>query len=225
MSRIFDTVDSPNSFVVQIFSTPLRFTHPLITSSSTVTIRGKRTGIQCAGTLHHAPVNWDLFSGLYNNDGADPHFVRIYALQSSITLHIGIIRPDVHQRADVPPALANGIALKQLANLIKQHHGDGFCIIPAVFDQCNGDRADGCDSHQKVFIKHPPVEDALSGLLQNIIADDQIGKKIEEKPGGFPHLISESAGCQAQRNQQNCRDKDAREHFFLLFVHSRVDLL
>ena len=39
-SRIFDTVDSPNSFVVRTFSTPVMFMQPLIISSPRFTSRG-----------------------------------------------------------------------------------------------------------------------------------------------------------------------------------------
>ena len=45
-SRILDTVDSPNSFVVRIFSTPVMLTQPLMTSSPAWTSRGRLSPVR-----------------------------------------------------------------------------------------------------------------------------------------------------------------------------------
>ena len=47
-SKIFDTVDSPNSFSVRIFNTPLVFIAPLITLSPTVTFVGMLSPVKAA---------------------------------------------------------------------------------------------------------------------------------------------------------------------------------
>ena len=47
-SRILDTVDSPNSLVVLIFSTPVMFTQPLTISSPALTSRGRDSPVRAA---------------------------------------------------------------------------------------------------------------------------------------------------------------------------------
>ena len=47
-SRIFETVDSPNSFVVSIFSTPVMLMQPLMISSPTLTSRGRLSPVSAA---------------------------------------------------------------------------------------------------------------------------------------------------------------------------------
>ena len=48
-SRIFETVDSPNAFVVRIFSTPLMLMQPLMISSPSRNIAGQALARQRAG--------------------------------------------------------------------------------------------------------------------------------------------------------------------------------
>ena len=45
-SRILDTVDSPNSFVVRIFKTPVMLMQPLMISSPTFTSRGRLSPVR-----------------------------------------------------------------------------------------------------------------------------------------------------------------------------------
>ena len=47
-SRILEAVDSPNSFVVLIFSTPVMLMQPLIISSPAFTSRGKDSPVSAA---------------------------------------------------------------------------------------------------------------------------------------------------------------------------------
>ena len=47
-SSIFDAVDSPNSFVVLIFSSPVSLMQPLMTSSPTETLRGRLSPVSAA---------------------------------------------------------------------------------------------------------------------------------------------------------------------------------
>ena len=107
-SRIFETVDSPNS--------------------------RESGGVQGRGTLYHDAIDRYFFARLDDDDRTDPHLVRVYLLQSAVPLHIGVVGADVHQVGDVPAAFAHGVRLEPLAHLVKQHHRDGFQVIAVFID-------------------------------------------------------------------------------------------
>ena len=54
-SSIFDTVDSPNSFVVLTRSTPLMLMHPLISSSPCPTSRGRLSPVRALVSSDEVP--------------------------------------------------------------------------------------------------------------------------------------------------------------------------
>ena len=54
-SRILDTVDSPNSRVVRIFSSPVMLTQPLMISSPSRTSRGRDSPVRAAVFRVEAP--------------------------------------------------------------------------------------------------------------------------------------------------------------------------
>ena len=101
---------------------------------------------------------------------------------------MGGVRPNIHQRGDIPAALAHGIALKQLAGLKKHHDGYGLLI----FAQQN--RAYGSHRHQKVFVKGITAADTVEGTQQNVVTC----KKIRHKPQKLPQAH------RLQHRQQHC---------------------
>ena len=119
------------------------------------TFAGKGTGIQGRHTFHHLAVNRHLFSRTHQDQSSNLHIIRIHLLQLSIlALNIGIIRANVHQRRNVPAALAHGNRLEQLTNLVKQHYCHALRKI------AQGNRAYGSHSHQEIFIKNFSVQNA-----------------------------------------------------------------
>ena len=126
---------------------------------------------------------------------------------------IGVIRADVHKRADVPAALAYGIALEELSDLVEKHYGAGLGVVaaPAYEGQCYGSHGGHC--HQEVLVEDLTVQYALHGFAQNIIAHDQIGDHVEAE--SEPALRRQ----EVQDNDQHCRGNDPYEHFSLLIIH------
>ena len=177
-------------------------------------LAGQGAGVQGGAALGDDAVDGHLLARLHHDDGADGHLVRIHLHQLAVLLNVGIVRPDVHQRADVLPALAHGVALEQLADLIEQHHGDGLVVVAALLIDGQRERAHRGHRHQEVLVEHPPVGDALPGLFQNVVADDQIRCQIQRQPQPPRHRDN------IQRDQHRRRDEYAYEHFLLFFRHS-----
>ena len=92
-------------------------------------LAGEGGGIQGGGALLYNAVDGDLFAGLDHDNGADFHLVRVHLFKNPVMLDIGVVRADVHQLADVPAALAHGVALEELANLVEEHHADGLYVV------------------------------------------------------------------------------------------------
>ena len=134
-------------------------------------------------------------------------------------LNVCIVRPYVHQGADVSPAPADSVTLEQLADLIKQHNGNGFRIVTVLFDEGNGDCSDGCDCHQKVLIEHPAVADALPGLSEDIISDRQVGNQIQQEPHRLLNPIAECMIEKVQGDHHRSGQENTNQHPFLLFIH------
>ena len=176
-------------------------------------LAGQCARVQAGRAGEDHAVQRHFFARLHDDHAADLHLVRIDLFKLAVALNVRVIRADIHQRADVAAALADGVALKQLADLIKQHDGDGFHIVAAARDDRQRERADGGHGHQKVFVEHLTVQNAPPRLFQNVIADDQIGDQIQRKLQNAGH------GDQLQRDQHGRSGQDAREHLFLLPVH------
>ena len=65
-SRIFATVDSPNSLVTRTRMRPLRLTHPLMTSSPGSTSRGRDSPVRAAVLRVEAPSSTTPSSGTFS---------------------------------------------------------------------------------------------------------------------------------------------------------------
>ena len=176
-------------------------------------LAGEGAGVQGGGTLRDDAVDGNLLAGLHHDDGADGHLIGIHLYQLAVLLDVGVVGADVHQGADVLAALAHGVALEQLADLVEQHDGDGLVVVAALFIDSQGEGADGGHGHQEVLVEYPAVEDALPGLLHNVVADDGVGRQIQRQPQPAGN------GDKVQGHQHDRRDEDADEHLFLLLCH------
>ena len=67
--------------------------------------------------------------------------------------------------------------------------------------------------HEEILVKDLPVPDALPGLHQNVVADDQVGRQIQDQPEPARHRD------QGQPSQHHGGYHDPPQHFFLLLVH------
>ena len=176
---------------------------------------GQGSRIQSRGTLDDYTVDGDPLAGLHHDEGADLDFVGIHLLQLAVcTLDVGVIRADIHQRADVLAALAHRHALEQLADLVEEDDGAALDVIA----QCK--RTYGGNCHQEAFIKGLAVLDALQSLAQDIPADHQIGDQVEHQLHRFRKF-----GQQLQDQHQNRGSDDLIEHLFLFLVHLQSLLL
>ena len=189
-------------------------------------LTGQGAGVQAGFPVFHDAVNRDFLPGFHRNDAAGFHFVRIHPDQLSVLLQIGIIRSDIHQFGNVPPAFAHGIALEQFADLVKQHYGDGLVII-AGFQQADDQGPNGGDGHEEVFVEHLAVQDPFEGFPQDIMSDDEVGHQVQQhaqetlQQAAFLHSGKprEIFRKEMQDCQENRRRTDANQHFFLFLGH------
>ena len=146
-------------------------------------LTGQRAGVERGRTVDDYAVERHLFARLDDDDRADCDLVRVDLFELAVYLNVRVVWADIHKGGNILAALADGVALKQLADLVEQHDGDGFVVVAALFVNRQRERADGGDSHQEVFIEHPAVTDALAGLFKNVVANDKVGRQIEREPG------------------------------------------
>ena len=171
-------------------------------------------GVQGGASLHDYAVNGDFLPGLHHNDGADFHLVRVHLLQLALLpFDVGIIRADVHKCGDVPAAFAYGVALEELAYLVEEHNGDAFGII-AIFVNCQGHGPQSGNGHQEVFVQGLAVHYALTGLVEHIIAHQQVGGQVAEESGQ-----AGDGGLGDNENEQG-REKYPLEILLLLAAHT-----
>ena len=74
------------------------------------------------------PSSGTFSPGLHHDDIADRDLLRVHLCQlAALHFHIRVVRADIHQLRDrLPAALADRVALEQLADLVKQHDGNGL---------------------------------------------------------------------------------------------------
>ena len=173
---------------------------------------------QCAGVERGAAFNDDtvdrnLFAWLHNDDAADNDLIGIDLFKLAVTFNVGVVGADIHKRADVLAALADGVALEQLAYLVKQHNGDSLVVVAAALIYRQRKRADRGDGHQKVLVKYAAVEYALAGLSEYIVADDDVYDQIQRQ------TKQAGDGDKVQRDEHYGRDDDACQHLSLLLGH------
>ena len=176
-------------------------------------LAGEGAGVQGGAALHNDAVKGDLLAGLHHDDRADGHLIRVHLHQLPVLLNVGVVGTDVHQGADVLAALAHGVALEQLADLVEQHDGDGLVVVAALFIDGQREGADGGHGHQEILVEHLAVEDAAPRLPQNVIANDGVDRQVQRQPQPA------GDGDHVQRRQHHRREDNAYQHLFLLFCH------
>ena len=179
-------------------------------------LAGQRAGVETGRALDDDAVDRHLFARLHDDHAADRNRIRVDLLKLAVCFDVGIVRADVHERRDVPAALADRVALEQLADLVEQHNGDGLGEVRVLFVDRQRDRTERGDGHQEVFVEHTAVADALGGLFQDIIADDQIRHGEQHDPHHAGHRD------ELRDQQQHDRDADPDQHFFLFLRHGEA---
>ena len=144
-------------------------------------LSGEGTGVQGGDSLHHHAVKGNLLPRLHQDLRSNLHLVRVYLDYSAVPLHVGVIRANVHQLADVPAALPHSIALEPLANLIEEHNRNGLGVVPALFIQGQGNGPYCGHRHEKALVKDLAVANPLPRLEEDIIPDHQVGHQIGQK--------------------------------------------
>ena len=130
-------------------------------------LAGQRCGIQGGLTGQDHAVQRDLLTGLDDDGRANGHIIGVNDGDAAVLgLQIRAVGADVHQRGDARTALADGVGLEQLADLVEQHNGHALGVLTAA------DGADRGDGHQEIFVKNFAVLDAHERLAQDIMAND-----------------------------------------------------
>ena len=170
-------------------------------------LAGQGAHIQRRRTREHRTVERDTLAGLDDDRIADCDLLGLHPRDAVRRLDIGVVRADVHQVADVFAAAADGVALKQLADLVKQHDGHGLGIVPEHH------RADGGHGHEQVFVERLAVINALAGIDERLAADEQIRDKIQHElePARDRHKV--------QPNEQHGRCCYEQQRPFLFARH------
>ena len=171
------------------------------------TFAGQGAHIQCRRAREHRAVERDTLAGLDDDCIADCDLLGLHPRDAVRHLDIGVVRADVHQVANVFAAAADGVALKQLADLVKQHDGHGLGIVPEHH------RADGGHGHEQVLIERLAVINALAGIDERLAADEQIRDEVQHelKPARDRHKV--------QPNEQHGRCCYEQQRPFLFARH------
>ena len=125
-------------------------------------------------------------------------------------LDVGVVGCDVHHGADRFTALAHGVCLEQLADLIKQHYEHRLRVL------ADAERTDGCQCHKKVFVEDLTVKDVFHCLDKHGVTYNGIRDEIKRKPEDSLYRYK---NCGDEENQ---RDGYADKQFFLFVCHFGV---
>ena len=132
-------------------------------------------GVNGRSSLHDHTVDGHPLSGFNKNNAADLDVVGVSLLHAVLCLQIGVVRPDIHQLADIFSALSDRIALEELSDLVKEHDRDSLGILA----ECHG--AHGCCCHEEVLVKYLPVPDPLNRLAEDIMSNRKIRDEKQHK--------------------------------------------
>ena len=152
--------------------------------------------------LYHNAVHRHLFARLDNYYVIYLYFGRIYHNHLAVLFQIGRVGTNIHQVGYAAPAAPFGDMLKQLPYLEKEHNEHRFGELRlGTRQKTNGQRANGSDGHQKVFVQRFAVCKALRSLFQGVESGHQIWHKVNQQqlPGGQIALMLYYYRC----NQQN----------------------
>ena len=149
-------------------------------------------------------------------------FIRADAFHLSIALHIGHVGTNVHQVRNAFAALALGIALKQLADLEKQHDKDRLRKL------CLGTRQkpdtkcpDGRYRHQEMLVERLAMSQTFGSLLERIETDEKIRNQINKQqlPCGQIAVFLDDHRCnQKDYGDSNFDDLPFQAAFMLVMM-------
>ena len=137
---------------------------------------GERRRIQRRRSLDNLAVQRDLLARLHEDCLANRHLFRVDPQGLPISLHVGIIRTDIHQLGNRTAGTMDGISLEPLAHLVEQHHRHAFGILS------QNKRPHGGNAHEKVFIKDFPPGNVADSPPENVPARHTIGRKEDAQP-------------------------------------------
>ena len=136
---------------------------------------GERRSVYRRSSLHDHTVDRHPLAGFDENNAADLDVIGISLLHAVLCLQIGVVRPDVHQLADVFSALSDRITLEEFSDLVKEHDRDSLGIL-AERHGSHGRRR-----HEEVLIKYLPVPDSLERLAEDIMSNRKIRDEKQHK--------------------------------------------
>ena len=144
-------------------------------------LAGEGGGVELRLALDDDTVDGHALAGLDHDDSADGDVIGKDLLERAVgLLDVGVVGRDVHHGTDRFAALAHGVGLEQLADLVEQHDGGAFGHVRVgVGEEHHGKCADGCDCHEKALIEGLAAADVVERLLQHVVTGDQ--KRHEEQ--------------------------------------------
>ena len=142
----------------------------------------KSHSVEGGGALENHAVQRHLFSGTNHNGLPHSHLIGAHGQHFAVAFHIGRIGSDVHKVLNAVATLALGVALKQLANLEKEHHKHRFGELRLrPREETDAQRADGSHAHQEVLVEGVSVGQSLGRLFQGVETDEEIGHEIDQQ--------------------------------------------
>ena len=143
---------------------------------------GEGQGVQRSSALDNRPVQRHFLAGLDDYHLAHPDLLRGHGHRPAFTLHIGHVRPDVHQMGDAVTAPPLRIGLEQFADLEKQHNEYRFRKLRLrTRQEAYAQRAEGGQRHQEMLVEHVSMPDAPGRLQQCLAADKQVRNQVNQQ--------------------------------------------
>ena len=148
-------------------------------------LSGKGGGIELCLALDDDAVDRHALTGLDHDHGGDGDVIGEDLLECAVgLLDVSVVGRDVHHGTDRLAALAHGVRLKQLADLVEQHDGGAFGHVRVgIGEEHHGKRADGRDGHEEALVEGLAAADVIECLLQYVVAGNQKRHEEQHKAG------------------------------------------
>ena len=145
-------------------------------------LAGERGGVELAYALGDDAVDRHALAGLDDDDVADLDLIGVDLDELPVLLDVGVVGGDVHHGADGLAALAHGVALEQLADLVEQHDRGAFRHVRlGLGEKHHGEGTDGRHRHEEALVERLAVADVAPCLLQDVVAGDEVGDEEERE--------------------------------------------
>ena len=188
-------------------------------------------GVKLRGALDHAAVDGHALAGLDHDDVAHLDLVRINLNQLAVALDIGVVGRDVHHLSDRFAALAHGVALEELSDLVEQHDGAALGRLRFGFgEQDRGEGADGGHGHEERLVEGVAASDVVPCLYEHVVAGDEKRYEVQDEGdvglGGTENSRDETGILEDQgHEEQGDGDENTISPRTLFLVHGRLQLL